>query len=94
MCCRDILLSCRDGLLDEGTGGGPVDRLRVEHAGQRRQGERDGHRAQAEGDPRASSLFEPTPEFAAALLIVREWMHHLGFERLEFGVTSADHPKA
>lgn len=48
--------------------------------------------AQAEGDPRATSLFKPTPEFAAALLIVREWMHHLGFEQLEFGVTSADHP--
>ena len=48
--------------------------------------------AQAEGDPRATSLFKPTPEFAAALLIVREWMHHLGFERLEFASSAAELP--
>lgn len=50
--------------------------------------------AQAEGDPRATSLFAPTPEFAAALLIVREWMHHLGFEQIEFAATTAEHPTA
>lgn len=50
--------------------------------------------AQAEGDPRATSLFAPTPEFAATLLIVREWMHHLGFEQFEFALTTAEHPAA
>ena len=48
--------------------------------------------AQAEGDPGATSLFAPTPEFAAALLIVREWMHHLGFEQLEFADSAAERP--
>jgi len=36
--------------------------------------------ALAEGDPHAPRNLPTEPAFAGALLILREWMHHLGFE--------------
>lgn len=74
-------------LAEASQGAGPLTRVQIERYFQQLA-------AQAEGDPRATSLFTPTPEFAAALLIVREWMHHLGFEQFEFGLTTAEHPAA
>jgi len=36
--------------------------------------------ARAEGDPHVPRNLPTEPAFAGALLILREWMHHLGFE--------------
>ncbi len=42
--------------------------------------------AVAEGRPVALEGLPETPEFAAALLILREFMHHLGFSAIHVGV--------
>ncbi|MGU5722679.1 hypothetical protein [Aeromonas hydrophila] len=38
--------------------------------------------AMVEGDPLAAANLPKTRRFAAALLILREWMHHLSAERV------------
>ena len=39
--------------------------------------------AMVEGDPLAAAQLPRDRRFAATLLILREWMHHLGAERVQ-----------